>query len=416
MSRLPLALCIFLLLVPTAEAQTDAPFTFSGQLRHRSELDGRDFNGKTSPADIHLLRTRLNVAVRPEDRVRALVQIQDSRRFGGGNPGLARGTMDPSAGQLDVHQAYFVLDSLFDVPLSLKIGRQELVYGNQRLIGSVGWSNVGRTFDAGVLNYSGQSMSVDFFAARLVGTARENGPSQNLFGVYSSWQLTENHALEAYTLLDNNTNQVPDRRGNLANKLVRLTPGVTLTGTVARMSYTVEAALQAGEMAAGPGATRSTIESSMLSATAKYALGGDRTTLGAGYTRLSGDDRPGDDVQGEFNTLFATNHKFYGYMDYFPGAASPYGLQDVNLEATVQISQRVDLATSLHHFAQSEPTVSEDNKALGQELDVTVTYSFADAVTFKTGLSGFLPGKALEARLGNDDPAVWGHMTSVINF
>jgi len=34
---------------------------------------------------------------------------------------------------------------------SLKIGRQELIYGDERLIGAFGWNNIGRVFDAAKL-------------------------------------------------------------------------------------------------------------------------------------------------------------------------------------------------------------------------------------------------------------------------
>lgn len=416
MYRLLSALFVLLLLVPTSRAQSTSQFTFSGQIRHRSALDGRDFNADTSPADVHLLRTRLNAAIEPVDRVQAFVQIQDSRRFGAGNADLARGTMDPSAGQLDVHQAYFVVRDLFEMPLSIKVGRQELAYGNQRLVGSVGWSNVGRSFDAGVLAYNRERASVDLFAARLAGSPVEGNGSENLFGLYSSWQLGNSHTLDVYALLDNNTNQIPSRDGSPTDRLVRFTPGATLEGSVSGASYSLEAILQTGKTTDSPGAVRSTIDASLFGASASAPVGAIGARLGAGYTRLSGDDRPDDDVRGQFNTLFATNHKFYGFMDYFPASASPYGLQDFRVEATVPLSSQVDLATTLHHFTQAESTPSVGTKVLGQELDVTVTYKFADSVTFKTGVSGFLPDEAMEMRFGNDDPSVWGYVTSTVNF
>ena len=52
---------------------------------------------------------------------------------------------------LILHQAYFSVNKLFDLPLNLKLGRMELSYGPQRLIGAVGWHNVGRSFDGGIL-------------------------------------------------------------------------------------------------------------------------------------------------------------------------------------------------------------------------------------------------------------------------
>lgn len=411
-------LFVFLFLVPTVvHAQQLSDVTLSGQIRHRSELDARDFNADTTPAGVHLLRTRLNAAFEPTDRVEVFVQIQDSRLFGEGNPSLARGTMDPSAGQLDLHQAYFQVDGLFNTALSLKVGRQELIYGNQRLVGAVGWSNVGRTFDAGRLAYEGDRGSIDFFAARLVETPGEDRGSQNFYGLYSTWTVADGHTLDAFALLDNDTNDVTGEGGEPVNRLIRFTPGVALRGTQARFSYELEAAYQTGKRAVAPGQERASIGASLLSARADYVFAPAQDfTLGAGYTRLSGDDAPGDEDLGQFNTLFATNHKFYGYMDFFPATASPYGLQDAFIDASVRVSEQVRLAAAFHHFAQAETAPNRSGQALGQEIDLTLAYQFADAVTFTAGFSGFVPDDAMEQAIGSDDVAYWGYVMSTINF
>lgn len=408
---------LLLLVIPsTAWAQTSS-VDVGGQIRQRSEVDARDFNSQTTPADVHLLRTRLNAAVDPVDRVHVFVQIQDSRRFGAGNPALARTTMDPTAGQLDLHQAYFEVSGLLNSPLSVKVGRQELIYGNQRLIGAVGWSNVGRTFDAGVVSYDGSQASVDLFAARLVGSTAEDDGSENLFGLYSEWRLNESHTLDAYAILDNNTSNVPDQRGSPVDRLIRFTPGVALNGSMGALSYELEAAYQTGKQARSPGQTRSTIQASLLGASLEYDLTpSPDMTLGAGYTRLSGDADPTDDEQGQFNTLFATNHKFYGFMDYFPGRATPFGLQDIRAEASVRVSDPVHLSAKVHHFVQAESTPNRSLQTLGEELDLSITYEFDDPVSFRAGLSTFLPADAMEAKIGNDDPAYWGYLMSTINF
>jgi len=412
-----LGLLVVLLLPPPTAAQPDSAFSVRGEIRQRSEVDARDFNASTTPADVHLLRTRLDVSVDPVDRVDVLVQIQDSRRFGEGDPALGRGTLDPSSGTLDLHQGYFRVNGLFDAPLSLTVGRQELIYGNQRLVGAVGWSNVGRTFDAGVLSYEDSILSVDLFAARLVGTTLEDEGSQNLLGLYGTWNGVEGQTLELFALLDNDTNDITLADGESEDRLVRFTPGVALRGTVSSLSYELEAAYQTGKKAVEGTVNRSTIDASLLSAFVSSTL---NTTpalkIGVGYTRLSGDDSPGDGDLGQFNTLFATNHKFYGFMDFFPAKATKFGLQDAHLKTSVQLSEQVRLSANVHHFAQAEETPNRSLQTLGQELDVTATYRFAEEVRFTAGLSGFLPAGAMEQAIGDDDPAYWGYLMSTIRF
>lgn len=409
----------FLVLLTSASswAQTTGPVTFGGEIRVRSEVDARDFNAATSPADVHLLRTRLNAAVNPADEVNVFVEIQDSRRSGAGDPAMARGTMDPAAGRLDFHQAYFEVGDLLGIPLSLRAGRQELVYGNQRLIGSVGWSNVGRSFDAGVLAYDTEGVTIDLFAARLVGTGVEGDGSQNLFGLYSAWDLAPKQTLDVFTLLDNDTNDASDAGGSTGNRLYRLTPGLTIHGSLSPLSYRLEAVYQTGKKAVSPDQKRASIRASLLSAHATYTVGTSANlAVHAGYTRLSGDETLSDDVLGQFNTLFATNHKFYGFMDYFPAAAQPFGLQDVQAAATAQPFSSVGIAAMYHHFRQSETSPRTASSLLGNELDLTLTYQFEEPVTFGLGFSAFRPGSAMVVATNKDDTSYWAFLKSTIAF
>jgi hypothetical protein len=402
---LVLAGLALLLLVPVVQAQElPSSVEIGGQVRQRSQLDAKTFAPNATADDIHELRTRLNLGFSPVDRVNAFVQVQDSRRFGAGS-----GTLTPPTNTFDLHQAYFTLTGLFDTPISLTLGRQELAYGNQRIVGSVGWHPRGRTFDGGVLAYEGETASVDLFAARLApgfsGTAVTGEGSSNLLGIYSTWALTERQTLEVFALLDNNTRDV-----NGENQLTRVTPGLTLTGSVSQLSYTLEGAYQAGEWGT------QTIGASLLAVNADYTFGAaGAPSVGAGYERLSGDADPTDDELGTFNTLFATNHKFYGYMDYFlsiPNQA-PQGLQDVHLTASANVSETIGISAKVHHFMETAAPSGGSTEAYGQEVDLTFRYQFADPVSVTVGTSAFFPG---DAQAPNGDTAYWGYVMTAVNL
>ena len=165
-----LSLCVIAADISVALGQDADRFTLTGQIRHRTEFDARDFDADENNSRFHLLRTRVGLQIAVSSDISAFVQAQDARVFGGEDATRARGTLDGSAPALDLHQAYFSVQNLFGSPFTIQIGRQELAYGNQRLIGSVGWSNIGRSFDAGVLSYRQGTSSLDVFAAQLVGT------------------------------------------------------------------------------------------------------------------------------------------------------------------------------------------------------------------------------------------------------
>jgi hypothetical protein len=383
--------------------QLPSSLDIGGQIRERSQLDAKNVDPDASTVDFHELRTRLHLGFAPTDRIEAFIQIQDSRRFGAGS-----GTLAPPTNTIDLHQAYFKVNDLFGAPLALKIGRQEIAYGNQRLIGSVGWHPRGRTFDGGVLAYETETASVDLFAARLANRFPVPGAgagSENLLGVYSSWAVAAAQTLEVFAILDNDTEDVNDD-----NRLTRFTPGVTLKGSLSQVSYALEGAYQTGTM---QGAS---IGASLLSATADYSFGGSSApSLGAGYTRLSGDADPTDDELGTFNTLFATNHKFYGYMDYFLSipADAPQGLQDIHVDTSVRVSEAVGVSAKFHHFTQTAAPTGGSTEAYGQEVDLTLSYQFADPMSVTVGTSTFFPSDAMAP---DGDTAYWAYVMTTVNL
>ena len=238
--------------------------TLSGQIRHRSEVNGKVDLADSGAPRYHLLRTRINASFTPLDDVKVFIQVQDSRLFGGEDAAKGRGTLDGNADALDFHQAYFVVDNLFGTAFRLKLGRQELAYGNQRLVGSVGWSNVGRTFDAAVAAYRTDAVSVDVFTAQLQGST-VNTFSQNLHGLYSTFRLAEAHLADAFVLLDDNRDVVAGGPEAGTKKLQRYTLGAYLHGKPAPFDYAFEAVYQSGKMTLADAQERASIGAYLVS-------------------------------------------------------------------------------------------------------------------------------------------------------
>lgn len=79
--------------------------------------------------------------------------VEGDERFAYTNSPVVPGTLTrkgdgPESDTIDLHQAYATLGNQKEFPISLKIGRQEMIYGEERLIGAFGWNNIGRVFDA----------------------------------------------------------------------------------------------------------------------------------------------------------------------------------------------------------------------------------------------------------------------------
>jgi len=146
------------------------------ELRYNADLDAE----AQDTLLFGLQRARLGAALNYQDWVEAFVQVQDARRAGFANSTVGY------TGNTDLHRAYVQL-KLKDADISLKLGRQRLVYGDQRLIGHLEWSNQGRVFEAAKLKWSHGLGDLDLFAA--VFTTRANGnllDATHFFGLYDS--------------------------------------------------------------------------------------------------------------------------------------------------------------------------------------------------------------------------------------
>ena len=360
------------------------PLKFSGQVRQRFEMVDKDFTDTTSFNNQNYLRTRFAVSFDNDD-YSSFVQLQDSRVFGTETNTLKDGTADA----LDVHQAYFKLKNLFGVPLTAKVGRFEAAYGPQRLMGAVGWHNIGRSFDGVIFNLTNDFANVDFFNFKQVEASTVNDNDDfNVRGAYAHLSLMDGHKTQAFAIQDGD----------------RMTFGGYGKGVFAGVSYELEFAMQNGTESDDVN-----YGGMMYGLNAGYKIAG--MTLSAGVDFVSGDDTTTTDVNESFNTLYATNHKYYGYMDYFlnlPVHTGGLGLSDIHVKMSgLKVAGHV-VNVAYHMFNADQ---SEDS--FGNELDITLVKKYADNVKIVAGYSIFMPGKLKEENGAN---ASFAYLMTIVNF
>src|SRR5882762_9046582 len=174
---------------------------FGGQFRARYEhpeyLGPVDFSatGGHSSDNRMLLRTFVHVGYDPRPWLNFYAEGRDSRGFWDEpNP-------NPDLDTMDLHQAFVRIGNPQLFPFIAKIGRQELSYGDERLIGISDWTNVRRTFDAAKLRYEVEGFWIDAFVSHPVIVWNDHfneSDDQDWFsGVYASttklipWQESE---------------------------------------------------------------------------------------------------------------------------------------------------------------------------------------------------------------------------------
>ncbi len=353
--------------VPHLAAQ-QPEITFGGQVRPRMESRTPvDHSRETFTS----MRVRVQLEALLASDVKVFIQFQDVRFLG--EEGNTLG--DYKADAFDLHQGYVEMASVPRIGGSLRVGRQALALGEQRLVGSVEWTQQGRSFDG--LRYTAAAagtVKLDLFAMQLQekssGTHDFDG---DFLGAYGSIDMEHAGVVDLYALLT---------RDSREDGTHEQTFGGLWRGGTGPVDLRFEGSLQRGER------NGADVSAYMVGARAEVEVH-DGATVTLWYDYLSGDDDPSDDEVGVFSTLFATNHAFYGAADYFlniPAHTGGLGLKDAAVKFTFDAGPKTGVRVDLHNI-QTAKKGTLSTQSLANELDLTLTHRLSAGLTMVGGYS-----------------------------
>ena len=400
------------------ETKLKAQFTFSGQVRTRSELrDGQGTPSKdTIPAFFTSQRTRVNFGYSAH-RFKIYTSIQDVRVWGQDASSINRITTDTYDG-LMVHEAWGEI-SLVDTGkviknFVLKIGRQELVYDDVRLLGNLDWLQQARRHDAALLKFEHNGWTAHLGAAYNQNAERKSNTIYNgvptgyvastngIGAMYKSMQFLYlakkvhfgNVSFLAFKDDFSKFHFAPsdvEKKTPIYDQSVwsRYTTGVNIFGTALRkITFAASAFYQGGKFREG-----TSLDEYLLSASAMYSVG-RKFSIGPGVDITSGNN--GSDPAKKFkrfDPLYGTPHKFWGYMDYFYVADGfgSNGLVDAYVKVKYKAKDNLTLSLDAHQFSLPEAVTDESGialeKTLGQEFDFVFNYALTKVISIEGGYS-----------------------------
>ncbi len=359
----------------------------------------------------------------------------------------------PESDTVDLHQAYVTVGNLKEFPLSAKIGRQELSYGDERLVGAFAWNNIGRVFDAAKVRWQSDWFGADFFASRVVipedGQFNVANDYDWFSGVYANVSKIPKHLLDLYVFSRNGSGAAiaaePSPQAPQPSARDIYTLGFRFKskpGELGKWDYYTECAYQFGDFQDRrlPGMPRLDHEAWMAVIGGGYTINNIRAKprLGVEYSYGSGDDDPTDGDHGTFENLFPTNHKFYGYMDFI----SLQNIQDLRGILTLKPHQRLTINIEGHGFWLADTsdnfynvggaprggtgTTAGNNYGVnpgydsfvGTELDVIASYAVTSFAQLEAGYGHFFRGDYVKQSLdaiGSQD-ADWFYLQATFNF
>lgn len=298
----------------------DSYITFGGLVRDRYEnFNHLEFgSGKQTPSGYNLARFDLYADAHLTQYFRVFVEGLSADE--GGRAGGPRGRDEDV---LSLHQGF----GEFDLPFQgtsnradLRVGRQELLFGAERLIGPADFSNVRKNFDGVRGTLITGDNQLDIFLVRPVQVEKytfDNADNTTVFGgIYDTLKLPKflpraESQFELYGLyLKHDNTSYPDVTAVGDDR--RYTLGFRLSSTPRPWDFDVEADYQFGRF------LNEDVEAYSLATVLGYKLEDVTFTPHPfiGFDIASGDNNPNHGPMGTFNQLFPSAHTYFGYMDY----------------------------------------------------------------------------------------------------
>lgn len=302
----------------------------------------------------------------------------------------------------------------------LRVGRQELLEGSQRLVSPLDWGNTRRTFEGAKLLSKGKRWDHSIFWTRPVITDDvrfdQADQSQWFGGISSTYKCFEHQKFNPYFLILREEDLIPGQPlvsgGRIGSGQVDsrvYTAGMEITGELDNWLWNLEGAYQFGDYG------DLDISAGMLAAGLGHRFSSVtwKPTFWVWYDYASGDEDPNDGTIGSFNQLFPLAHKYLGYVD----LVGRTNIHDVNFQFFLNPHERLQLMAWFHMFWLAERTDGLYNAAdvisfrdptgasgreVGQELDLTATWKVRPGVAFEVGYCHFFSGDFIRRQGGQD--------------
>jgi len=335
--------------------ESDLHLTLGAELRARYEAYSNDlWGGAPVPDHDYLwLRALPYADLRAGEHLRAFAQLISAVEIDD-----EAGKSPPDENRSDVLQAFadFALP-LGDVTLTVRGGRQVLVYGSERLISARYGPNVLRTFDVAKVLCEGSGWRLDLLGGRPVDQKTgafddSTSDTETLWAAYATADLGPDSAAGFDLFYIGYENEAAAFNQG-AGRETRHTFGTRWFGDDGVWDWNFELFGQLGTFAGGD------IRAWSIASDSGYTLRDTalRPRLGLKANIISGDNDPNDADLQTFNPLFP-NGKYFGEI----GLLGPYNLVNLQPSLALELAKawKLELA-SVFYWRESEGDGIYDN-------------------------------------------------------
>ena len=282
--------------------------------------------------------------------------------------------------------------------LSLRVGRQELLFGNQRVIAPLDWANTRRTFEGVTITAKREKWRIDGFITRPVivdPTALDRADMrQGVYGYYGVYRGIEDAKIEHYYIGYDNRNPDP-----ITGDFSLHTLGFRLIGNRNSWFYELEGGPQFGRQS-GLGSSHSAGFCTVgIGRSLEQVLPG--SPIAWFYLDYASGDVPGENFN-RFNQLFPLAHKYLGFID----AVARSNVVAPNFLLTIRPHRKLSLKLWYHYFAADSaadlvpsnggtPPQDSSSTDFGHELDLLARLDLNARSNVLLGWSHLWPGEKI---------------------
>jgi hypothetical protein len=395
----------------------DLRLTVGGQARVRYEYKHNEVFGSGRPAsDGYLLtRFRVHADLNYRDTIRIFAEGKFAHAFDRDRP--APRIFEDDA---DFQNLFVDVTPWRDGKnkLTFRVGRQELLYGRQRLASSFVWANVMRTFDGAkamltLEDAQGGVWQIDGWWSRLVRIRKGhfNDPDHRtqFYGLYASYNGPTKWGTDLYALgveQNGRTNQ----NGRMGTDHRMTLGGRFWTKDFAPWDFEAEGAWQVGEFAGDD-----------VSAWTAGVEGGYtfqdcavKPRVWVGYEFASGDSDPSDGKVGTFNQMFPLGHAWFGYVD----VVGRQNVHNIRTGVDMKLLKNLSAGVHVHNFWLAEESdalynaggaplrrdaTGSSGSYVGSEIDLIFKLKIDRHSSVVAGYSHFFTGTFIEGTGPDDD-------------
>ncbi len=401
------------ILILASSTAIHGQLNIDAQLRTRAEYRHgyqQLFPDGAVPTLVISQQTRLSLKYNSES-LRFTFTPQDVRTWGDETTSSSTGVFGDGA-SLDVLEAFAELNAGRLGWIS--VGRQQLVYDNERLLASRSWNQNGIAYDAVVLKSSIHMVNIDagisWNSAKTSLTDNLYDPSRikSLNFIHLNREINENSQISAIHIASGSTET--DSTNTLH---FRQTTGLYAESKPGLLKLQAGAYYQFG---------RNNKNQSVRA----FLFDGDcsvnsrQISAGAGLSYLSGDRNLNDNTDRLFDVLYGARHRYFGQMDYFSSFARQTaggGLSDIYFYIKITPAKGWKLSNTFHTFSlASTNNTTPDSRFLGFENDLILNGRISNQSAVHLGIMTFHASENLEIlqQVANPGPSHFIYLALIL--